>query len=72
MTGAEYRDTRKKLDLTQQQLAAAVGVAVSTIQAREQQPEKDVGSEAEMAIISIVGDHLRSGEAEATVVGPLE
>ena len=70
MTGTEYRDTRKALDLTQQQLAAAVGVAVSTIQAREQQPEKDVGSEAEMALVSLVGDRLRAGEAKATVVGP--
>jgi len=50
VTGEEYRETRKKLDLTQQQLAAAVGVAVSTIQAREQHPDKKVASEAEMAI----------------------
>ena len=53
MTGKEYFETRKKLGLTQQKLAAAVGVAVSTIQAREQQPEKDVGSEAEIAILSL-------------------
>ncbi len=50
MTGAQYAELRKKLDLTQQQLAAKVGVAVSTIQAREQQPEKDVSSEAEISI----------------------
>ncbi len=67
MTGREYFETRKKLGLTQQKLAAAVGVAVSTIQAREQQPEKDVSSEAELAIIGIVGDAVRAGEAEAAV-----
>ncbi len=53
MTGSEYRDTRKGLNLTQQKLAQLVGVAVSTIQAREQQPDKDVSSEAEIAILSI-------------------
>ncbi len=65
MTGKEYRDIRKALKLTQQHLAAAVGVAVSTIQAREQRPEKDVGSEAEMAILSIVGDAALAERAEA-------
>ena len=65
MTGEEYRKTRKQLDLTQQQLAAAVGVAVSTIQAREQQPEKEVGSEAELAIIGMVGDRAREEAVEA-------
>ncbi len=66
MTGEEYRHTRKVvLDLTQQKLAHIVGVAVSTIQAREQQPEKDVSSEAEIAIISIVEDRARQEEVEA-------
>lgn len=50
MTGEEYSATRKTLGLTQQQLAQLVGVAVSTIQGREQQPEKDVSTEAELAI----------------------
>lgn len=50
MTGEEYATARKALGLTQQQLAHEIGVAVSTIQAREQNPEKDVSTEAELAI----------------------
>ena len=61
MTGEEYRETRKKLDLTQQQLAAAVGVAVSTIQAREQRPEKEVGAEASTVIESLLPRGWRAG-----------
>jgi DNA-binding XRE family transcriptional regulator len=66
MTGKEYAVMRDDvLDLTQVELAAAVGVSPSTIAAREQQPDKDVSSEAEMAIISIAGDRRRQYEGEA-------
>lgn len=53
MTGEEYSAARKQLGLTQQALAQLVGVAVSTIQAREQSPEKDVSTEAAIAIGSV-------------------
>lgn len=55
MTGIEYAVMRDDiLDLTQVELAAAVGVSPSTIASREQQPDKDVPTEAEMAIIHLV------------------
>ncbi len=65
MTGEEYRTMRLAIDLTQQQLAATLGVAVSTIQAREQQPEKEVGAEAVRALRSVVAEvALAEHEAE--------
>ncbi len=54
MTGKEYRELRLAIDHTQQQLAAELGVAVSTIQSREQQPEKDIANEAVLALRSVV------------------
>lgn len=55
MTGTEYAVMRDDiLDLTQVELAAAVGVSPSTIASREQQPDKDVPTEAEMAIRSLL------------------
>ena len=53
MTGKEYRELRDELGLTQQTLAHLVGVSVSAIQAREQQPEKNVSSEAAFRIRAI-------------------
>lgn len=64
MTGKEYFETRKKLGLTQQKLAAAVGVAVSTIQAREQQPDKEVGAEASSVISALAGRIVLGHSAE--------
>ncbi len=65
MTGEEYRTNRLAIDLTQQQLAEKLGVAVSTIQAREQAPEKEVGSEAVRALRSVVAEvALAEHEAE--------
>ncbi len=62
MTGTEYRERRLSLDLTQQDLAHLVGVAVSTIQAREQQPDKDVASEAAMAINGLKKERQEGAE----------
>ena len=52
MTGQEYREIRDELDLTQLQLANALGIYPSTVARREKSDEID--SEAEMAIRSLV------------------
>ncbi len=64
MTGKEYSELRDELGHTQQQLAHLVGVSVSAIQAREQQPEKEVGSEAAIAIRSLLLEKAAQAEAE--------
>ena len=53
MTGREYAELRNELGLTQVELAAKVGVAPSTVSAREQQPDKDIPDEAKLAIQSV-------------------
>ena len=53
MTGREYAELRKSLGLTQVELAAAVGVAPSTVSAREQHPDLDIPNEARLAIESV-------------------
>lgn len=52
MTGNEYRELRAELDLTQLQLAIALGIDPSTVARREKSDAID--SEAEMAIRSLV------------------
>ena len=63
MTGREYAELRKSLGLTQVELAAAVGVAPSTVSAREQQPDKDIPDEAKLAIESVAVD-VRADRAD--------
>ena len=52
MTGKAYRELRAELDLTQLQLAIALGIDPSTVARREKSDAID--SEAEMAIRSLV------------------
>lgn len=52
MTGEEYRELRVELDLTQLQLANALGIDPSTVARREKSGAID--SETEMAIRSLV------------------
>lgn len=52
MTGAQYKNERKKRGLTQSALAALVGVRQSTISDRESE-KCEVTKEAEMAIKSL-------------------
>ncbi len=61
MTATEYKQTRKKLKLSQIALALALGVTNKTISNREREA-KPITKEAEMAILFLLANDRGEGQ----------